>query len=63
VNIKLIDKFIFHRHEGYRTMVHFHYPDAILFQNMIAEIILILVKEMAFFALKIRQGFFTRHAP
>ena len=59
----MIDEISPHRHKGNRTSGAFDNPDSLIFQDMIAELVLIFVEEMTFGALELRQRFFARNPP
>ena len=63
MNIQVIDKIFPHCHEGDGLLIIFHHKDLIFLQHMIAEIILILIKEMTIGALEFRQGFLACNPP
>src|SRR5512138_1309933 len=63
MDIQMVDEVSSHCQEGNGMLIHLDHPDAVLDQNMIAEVVLVLIKEMALRALKFRQGFLARNSP
>ena len=63
MNVQVIDEIIPYSHEGNQARLNLSYPNMVFLQDMIAKVILIFIKEMAFGALKLWQGFFAGNSP
>ena len=63
MNIQMVNEIISHCHKSNRAFLTFNDEDFVLFQYMIAEIVLVLVKEVTFCALKFRKRLLPGNSP
>ena len=63
MNVQVVDEIIAYCHECNRAIITFDNEDSILLKHMVAEVILVFVKEVTLEALKFREGFLARNSP